>query len=134
MKYLLTLLRAGLTVSSLWWACRPAAAQTEAVAVDPAELSRRVDLLGRVVVVDDRVRFYQYHPGRGYDEVLLKRTDVVFRLPPRLRPDGPPKPMPVVVKGLSGPRKRPARLRCDRAEGDAQRPGASGSGHWRTCW
>ena len=65
----------------------------------PAELSRRADLVGKMVIVDDRVRFYQYHNGRGYDEVLLKRTDVVFRLPPRLRPDSPPRPMPVVVQG-----------------------------------
>jgi tetratricopeptide (TPR) repeat protein len=79
---------------------QPAEAQSEAVAVDPAELGRRVDLVGKVVAVDDRVRFYQYHPGRGYDEVLLKRTDVVFRLPPKLRPDGPPRPMPVVIHGI----------------------------------
>ena len=52
-----------------------------------------------MVVVDDRVRFYQYHAGRGYDELYLKRTNVVFRLPAPLRPEGSPRPMPVVVQG-----------------------------------
>jgi tetratricopeptide (TPR) repeat protein len=90
---------AGLLVFWLLPAGQPAGAQTEAVAVDPADLGQRADLMGKMVVVDDRVRFYQYHNGRGYDEVFLKRTDVVFRLPPRLRPDGPPRPMPVVIQG-----------------------------------
>ena len=90
---------AGLLLSWLLPAGLAAGAQTEPVAVDPAELGRRADLVGKLVVVDDRVRFYQYHNGRGYDEVLLKRTDVVFRLPPRLRPDGSPRPMPVVIQG-----------------------------------
>ena len=78
---------------------RTASAQSDAVAVDAGDLSRRMDLVGKQVVVDDRVRFYQFHNGRGYDEVLLKRTDVVFRLPPRLRPENPPRPMPVVIQG-----------------------------------
>ncbi len=78
---------------------QPAMAQTEPVAVDAAHLDRRADLVGRMVVVDDRVRFYQYHAGRGYDELYLKRTNVVFRLPARLRPEGAPRPMPVVVQG-----------------------------------
>jgi tetratricopeptide (TPR) repeat protein len=75
------------------------AAQTEPVAVEPYDLERRADLVGRVVTVDDRVKFYQFHAGRGYDELRLKRTDVVFRLPPHLRPEASPKPMPVIVQG-----------------------------------
>ena len=53
----------------------------------------------RLIRVDDRVRFYQSHRGEGYDEVYLKRTHVIFRLPPRLRPEVSPRPMPVVVEG-----------------------------------
>ena len=72
---------AGLLVPLLSLPGQPAVAQTEPIAVDAAELGRRADLVGKIVVVDDRVRFYQYHAGRGYDELYLKRTNVVFRLP-----------------------------------------------------
>ena len=78
---------------------RAALAQGEPIAVDPADLIRRADLVGQVVSVDDRVRFYQFHPGQGYDELYLKRTDVVFRLPPALRPSSQPRPTPVMVQG-----------------------------------
>src|SRR5271165_5961237 len=90
---------AGLLTPFLWPQGQSVMAQTEPVAVDPADLDRRADLVGRMVVIDDRVRFYQYHAGRGYDELYLKRTNVIFRLPPRLRPESPPRPMPVVVQG-----------------------------------
>jgi hypothetical protein len=58
-------------------------AQSEPISVDPAELDRREDLIGKVVSVDDRVRFYLTHRGQGYDELYLKQTSVIFRLPPR---------------------------------------------------
>jgi len=90
---------AGLLVPLLWPHGQPAMAQTEPVAVDAADLDRRADLVGKMVAIDDRVRFYQYHAGRGYDELYLKRTNVIFRLPPRLRPESAPRPMPVVVQG-----------------------------------
>jgi tetratricopeptide (TPR) repeat protein len=83
----------------LWTPFVRAAAQSEPIAVEPAELDRRADLVGRVITVDDRVKFYQFHPGRGYDELRLERTDVVFRLPPRLRPESSPRPTPVIVQG-----------------------------------
>jgi len=89
---------AGLLVPLLSPPGQPAMAQTEPVAVD-ADLDRRAELVGKIVVINDRVRFYQYHAGRGYDELYLKRTNVVFRLPARLRPEGSPRPMPVVVQG-----------------------------------
>jgi tetratricopeptide (TPR) repeat protein len=79
-----------------------------AVPVDPTELERREDLLGKLVSVDDRVRFYQYHPGQGFDELYLKRTKAVFRLPPALRPASQPRPNPVVVQGI--PRKEGERI------------------------
>ena len=44
---------------------------------------RRADLVGREVVVDDRVAYFQFHKGQGFDELVLKRTPVVFRIPPR---------------------------------------------------
>jgi hypothetical protein len=75
------------------------AAQSETIVVDASELDRRGDLVGKLIRVDDRVRFYQSHRGEGYDEIYLKRTKVIFRLPPRLRPEGSPRPMPVVVEG-----------------------------------
>ena len=79
-----------------------AATQTEAIFVDASELDRRQDLVGKLVKTDDRVRFYQAHGAQGYDEVYLKRTHVIFRLPPRLRPENSPRPMPVVVEGKLG--------------------------------
>ncbi|MGZ5978176.1 MAG: hypothetical protein ACXWNX_12025 [Isosphaeraceae bacterium] len=60
---------AGLLVPLLSLPGQPAVAQTEPVAVDAAALGRRADLVGKMVVVDDRVRFYRYHAGRGYDEL-----------------------------------------------------------------
>src|SRR6516165_1525027 len=76
--------------------------QDQPVAVEATELDRRQDLVGKLVKVDDRVRFYQFHPGQGYDEVRLKRTNVVFRLPPALRPENSPRPLPVIIQGLLG--------------------------------
>ncbi len=104
---------AGLLVPLLSPPGQPAVAQTEPVAVDAAALGRRADLVGKMVVVDDRVRFYQYHVGRGYDELYLKRTDVVFRLPAPLRPEGSPRPMPVVVQGRLARDQDQDQLVCD---------------------
>ena len=54
--------------------------------VEPADLARRPELVGRDLVVDDRVRFFlESKRGQGYDELVLKRTEVPFRLPPRLK-------------------------------------------------
>ncbi|MBV8487248.1 MAG: hypothetical protein JO161_03105, partial [Planctomycetaceae bacterium] len=83
----------------LWQMPQAALAQGEPIAVDAVDLIQRTDLVGKIVSVDDRVRFYQFHPGRGYDELYLKRTEVVFRLPPALRPNSQPKPTPVLVQG-----------------------------------
>ena len=51
--------------------------------VEPSELAGRADLVGREVIVDDRVAYFQFHKGQGFDELVLKRTPVVFRIPPR---------------------------------------------------
>src|SRR5436305_2422222 len=79
-----------------------AATQSEAIYVDASELDRRQDLVGKLVKTDDRVRFYQARGAEGYSEVYLKRTHVIFRLPPRLRPENSPRPRPVVVEGKLG--------------------------------
>ena len=54
--------------------------------VEPTDLVRRPELVGKDLVVDDRVRFFlESKRGQGYDELMLKRTEVPFRLPPRLK-------------------------------------------------
>jgi hypothetical protein len=76
--------------------------------VDPSELSRRTDLIGRMVAVDDRVARFQWHNDRNdsiadrpYDEIYLKRAGaVVFRLPPRLRYETAPRAMAVRIEGV----------------------------------
>lgn len=75
------------------------ARQEQATAVEPAELARRGDLVGKLVSVDDRIRFFQNHPRVGYDELYLKRTPLPFRLPDHLRPDTPPRNQAVAVQG-----------------------------------
>ncbi|SIN80487.1 hypothetical protein SAMN05444166_0969 [Singulisphaera sp. GP187] len=60
-------------------------ARAAATTVDPAELTKRPELIGREVSVDDRVALFLFHQGRDFDEITLKRTPVLFRLPPRLR-------------------------------------------------
>ncbi|MEJ7637433.1 MAG: hypothetical protein WKF75_05425 [Singulisphaera sp.] len=68
--------------------------------VEPSELAGRADLVGREVAVDDRVAYFQFHKGRGFDELVLKRTPVVFRIPPALRPKQSPKAPAVRVRGI----------------------------------
>lgn len=68
--------------------------------IEPSELIKRPDLIGRSIAVEDRVRIFMFHPGLGYDELSLKRTPVVFRLPPRLRPEGQPRQPCVRVEGV----------------------------------
>jgi hypothetical protein len=86
-------------------------AQSEPIAVEAGDLDRRADLVGKIVAVDDRVKYYQNYPGHGYSELLLKRTDVVFRLPPPLRPESPSGSTSVLVQGRLGREGR--QLVCD---------------------
>jgi tetratricopeptide (TPR) repeat protein len=84
--------------------------------VEPSELARDPKLIGREVVVDDRVRYFQPGPRgpRGQstlDELLLKRTDVIFKLPPGLRPEHPPREPAARVTGVM--RSDPRGLYCD---------------------
>lgn len=74
-------------------------AQESPVNVDPTELERRADLVGKLITVDDRMLYYVFRQGKGYDQLRLKRTGITFKLPPALRPDSPPRPTPLVVQG-----------------------------------
>ena len=75
------------------------------VPVEPSAIAKDADLIGRAVIVDDRVRFYSSSGKRGplgqhiFDELMLKRTEVAFRLPPALRPEHPSPPPAVKVTG-----------------------------------
>jgi len=55
--------------------------QPAAVSVEPAELERRADLIGREVTVDDRVEYYVRRTGSEDDQLQLKRTPITFRVP-----------------------------------------------------
>jgi len=62
--------------------------------VEPADLARRAELIGRPIVVDDRIRYFlESKRGQGYDELMLKRTNVPCILPARLKfPRSPSEP------------------------------------------
>src|SRR5262249_4136046 len=51
------------------------------IEVEPEQLARRLDLVGRTILVDDRIRFVRPHPGKGFDEIDLARTDIPCMLP-----------------------------------------------------
>lgn len=89
----------------------PSARADNPIVVEPAELTRRPDLVGKEVSVDDRVALFQFHPGRDFDEIDLKRTPVVFRLPPRLRYRQPPGAAAARVQGIL--RREGDRWACD---------------------
>ena len=74
--------------------------QSQAVTVEPAQLERRTDLLGREVEVDDRVKYYVPRAGTDHDELQLKRTAVLFLVPRRLRPPAASRLTAVVVRGV----------------------------------
>lgn len=102
-------------------ACLPAASAQEApAAVEPAELIKREDLVGKMVSVDDRIRFFQNHPRVGYDELYLRRTPIAVRLPESLRPDSPPRSTAVVVTGRLV--REGSRLYLDASRLDFQAP------------
>jgi hypothetical protein len=67
--------------------------------VEPAELAKNADLIGRELVVDDRLKYFQIH-GKIYDEFYLRRTPIPFRLPARLQTDHPPRAVGILVEGV----------------------------------
>src|SRR5256885_2056835 len=67
----------------------------------PSDLTRRPELIGREVTVEDRVQgSFQFHRGIGFDEIHLQRTKAILRLPPSLSFAGPPKAPVVRVRGI----------------------------------
>ena len=79
--------------------------------VEPSDLERREDLIGREVVVDDRVKFYVIRNGTEDDQLELKRTSVPFRVPGRLRPKAHSRMTAVVVHGIL--KRDEGRLVCE---------------------
>jgi hypothetical protein len=71
--------------------------------VEPSALTRDPNLIGREVVVDDRIRYFLPHKGakgQVFDELLLKRTEVIFKLPLDLRTEKPPRAVGARVTGV----------------------------------
>lgn len=95
------MIRAAAIILAFCWSYEigHAAWQETPIRVEPAELMKREDLVGKLVTVDDRIRFFQNHPRVGYDELYLRRTPIAVRLPESLRPASPPRSPSVVVQG-----------------------------------
>jgi len=74
--------------------------QADAVPVEPAELGRRQDLLGREVAVDDHVSYYVPRTGTEPDELQLKRTPITFLVPRRLRPPSAARMISAQIRGV----------------------------------
>ncbi len=72
----------------------------DAVPVEPAELDQKPELIGREVIVDDRVSFYVPRTGAEPDELRLKRTRTLFLVPRALRPAGRGRATAVVARGV----------------------------------
>src|SRR3954451_24713728 len=85
--------------------------QAEKRVVEPPDLERRTDLIGREVTVDDRVKFYVARNGSEDDQLELKRTPVIFRVPKRLRPAAHSRMTAVVVRGVL--KRDGGRMVCD---------------------
>ena len=76
------------------------AAADEPVFVEPAELAQRPDLVGKEILLDDRIRYFlESKRGQGFDELILKRTEIPCHLPARSRFARPPGDPNVVVRG-----------------------------------
>jgi hypothetical protein len=69
------------------------------VEVEPADLAKRKDLIGREVVVDDRAKFYFPVPNKE-PEIILERTLVTVVLAPGLSYGGQPSGRSVRVQGV----------------------------------
>lgn len=89
----------------------PVGAQTAPVQVEPGDLERRTDLIGRIIEVDDHVAYYVTRSGNEDDELQLKRTAVTFQVPRRLRPRQAPRLSSVMVDGVL--KREGGRLVCE---------------------
>jgi tetratricopeptide (TPR) repeat protein len=88
--------------------------QDEPVPVEPADLAKRVDLVGKKVQVDDHKAYYLSRTGDDPDELQLKRTKITFLVPRKLRPEDTSRITGTVVRGVL--RRDGARLVCDVTE------------------
>lgn len=70
------------------------------VEVDAMDVDRRADLAGREISVDARVALFLTHNGFEFDEIALKESDVVYRLPAELRFRQAPRERVVRLKGI----------------------------------
>ena len=78
----------------------PAALADEPVFVEPADLAKRPDLIGHEIMVDDRIRYFlESKRGQGYDELILKRTEIPCHLLAGSRFARPPGDPNAVVRG-----------------------------------
>ncbi len=84
--------------------------EDDAIPVEPAELAKRSDLVGKKVALDDHVAFYDKRKGDDPDVLQLKRTNVTFLVPRKLRLEGSTPPA-ALVEGVL--RRDGARLVCD---------------------
>src|SRR4051812_10545236 len=75
------------------------AAASDDPVIEATDLARTPGLVGREVLVDGRVRYFLPHGERGYDELYLHGTPVLFRLPARLRPEHAPRIQGIQVRG-----------------------------------
>ncbi len=85
--------------------------QDDPLQVEPADLARRADLIGKEVALDDRVRIYVPRTGTDPDELELQRTKVTFLVPRSLRPESSRHLRGVLVKGVL--RRDEGRLVCE---------------------
>lgn len=96
--------RATATLLVVLLASAPAAARgqdAKPVAVEPGELTKRPDLVGKEVVVDDRGGFQYHNETRSFDEIYLRRApEVTCRLPQRLWTQTSPRASAVNVRGV----------------------------------
>ena len=88
--------------------------QDEATPVEPSELARRKDLVGKKVALDDHVAYYVPRTGNDPDELQLKRTSVTFLVPRKMRPESVAKMSAALVHGTL--RREGTRLLCDVTE------------------
>ena len=78
----------------------PVVVADEPVFVEPAELAKRPDLVGHEVIVDDRIRYFlESKRGQGYDELILKRTEIPCHLLAGSRFARPPSEPNAVIRG-----------------------------------
>lgn len=76
-------------------------ARSAPLIVEASELTKRPDLIGKELLIDDRFSLFVFHKGKGYDEVVLRRAEgVTFRLAQNLRPAQAPRPAAVRVQGV----------------------------------